>query len=180
MDQTWSAEILAHDVRRSLPFTNMSFSAVYASHLLEHLHRVEADRLLKECFRILVPGGVLRLVVPDLLTLVNEYLEWRTLREKRQIAGDRLNERLMLRPEAPTSGNPLYRAYSAATDFHSHKWMYDADSLQQHMGAAGFTKVQEMAYRQSAIDNIEAVERPERVLDGQGICVEGTRPVNAT
>jgi predicted SAM-dependent methyltransferase len=178
-DQPWSREIIPYDVRRPLPFNDATFSAVYASHLLEHLHLFEADRLLLECFRVLTPGGVLRLVVPDLLAIVSEYLEWRSRPEQRRAAGDRMNQRLMLRPGAPVSGHLLYRAYSAATDFHSHKWMYDADSLQQHMEAAGFTQVQEMGYRRSAIDGIEAVEQPERVLNGQGICVEGARPMKS-
>jgi len=62
----WSPDILFHDVRKPLPFQNESLCAIYASHLLEHLYLEEAKRLMKECFRVLQPGGILRMVVPDM------------------------------------------------------------------------------------------------------------------
>lgn len=67
-------DVLAHDLRRSIPFADASFDGVYSSHFLEHLPRRLAPRFLAECRRVLVPGGVLRLVVPDLEQLARQYL----------------------------------------------------------------------------------------------------------
>ncbi len=69
-----AADVLAVDLRRPLPFAAASFTAVYASHVLEHLVPVEADRLLREARRVLAPGGILRIVVPDLEGIARGYL----------------------------------------------------------------------------------------------------------
>src|SRR5918992_2339635 len=56
---------LALDVRRPLPFASGSVDAVFTEHLLEHLSYDDATFLLSECARVLGPGGVIRVVVPD-------------------------------------------------------------------------------------------------------------------
>ena len=70
-----SPEVLAHDVRAGLPFPEDRFLAVYASHVLEHLDPDAGLRLLRECHRVLRPGGVARIVVPDLETIAKTYLQ---------------------------------------------------------------------------------------------------------
>ncbi len=62
------------DVQRGLPFSDGSFDAVYHAHLLEHLTPEAAENMLRECFRVLRPGGVLRVVVPDLEGIAKAYL----------------------------------------------------------------------------------------------------------
>ena len=64
-----------HDLRKPLPFTDCVFDAAYSSHVLEHLTPEEGGRLLGEAHRVLRPGGVVRIVVPDLERLCSDYLE---------------------------------------------------------------------------------------------------------
>lgn len=66
--------VIEHDLRHGLPFEVDSCDAVYHSHVLEHLTRADGERLLAQCFRVLKPGGVLRVVVPDLEQIAREYL----------------------------------------------------------------------------------------------------------
>src|SRR5579875_355181 len=55
-----------YDCRRSLPFDNGSVQAIFCEHVLEHFdYSEEAPRFLRECRRVLVDGGVIRVVVPD-------------------------------------------------------------------------------------------------------------------
>ncbi len=72
-------DVLAVDLRKRLPFADATLDAVYASHVLEHLTPLEARLLLGEMRRVLRPGGVVRIVVPDLEAIVRGYL--RTLDE---------------------------------------------------------------------------------------------------
>jgi SAM-dependent methyltransferase len=66
--------VIEHDLRAPLPFPDGTFDLVYHSHTLEHLDRAEGERLLRECFRVLAPGGVVRIVVPDLEQIARAYL----------------------------------------------------------------------------------------------------------
>ncbi len=54
------------DVTRRFPFADDTFALVYSEHLLEHLTEAGAANCLREAFRVLRPGGVLRLSTPDL------------------------------------------------------------------------------------------------------------------
>ncbi len=85
--------VVRADVRRSLPFVDHSFDAVYQSHVLEHISRHEAKRLLSECCRILRDDGIIRVVVPDLEQIAKTYVEWldKVTREGGREAEDRYN-----------------------------------------------------------------------------------------
>ncbi len=67
--------VIPHDVTCGLPFADGHFDSVYHSHVLEHLHCDDGFKLLNECFRVLKPGGVARIVVPDLERIAKLYLE---------------------------------------------------------------------------------------------------------
>lgn len=58
-----------------LPMENGTVSLIYASHVLEHFGRHEYKAVLKEWFRVLEPGGVLRLSVPDFAACATIYYE---------------------------------------------------------------------------------------------------------
>lgn len=68
------ADVTRWDVRLGLPVEAARADACYASHVLEHLPRDAAVRLLAECHRALRPGGTLRLAVPDLEAIARHYL----------------------------------------------------------------------------------------------------------
>jgi len=64
-----------YDITKGLPFEDQQYDAVYHSHVLEHLDPADGDRLLADCFRVLKPGGVLRIVIPNLEQIATLYLE---------------------------------------------------------------------------------------------------------
>ena len=66
--------VIAANLGKGIPFHDGSFELVYHSHLLEHFSKSEAPVFLKECFRVLKPGGVIRIVVPDLESIARNYL----------------------------------------------------------------------------------------------------------
>jgi len=67
--------VIAHDLRRGIPLPDDSCDAVYHSHVLEHLRPKDAENFMRECFRVLKPGCVLRVAVPDLERICRAYLE---------------------------------------------------------------------------------------------------------
>lgn len=65
------------DLLGRLPLTDNSAQLVYSSHFLEHIPKPEVDSFLRECLRVLKPGGVIRLVLPDLENMARTYLQLR-------------------------------------------------------------------------------------------------------
>ncbi len=63
-----------HDLRKGIPVASATADVVYSSHVLEHLDPDHADLFLREAHRALRPGGVLRVVVPDLEQAARGYL----------------------------------------------------------------------------------------------------------
>lgn len=62
-----------------LPFRRASLQRIYMEHVLEHVSYSTAVRFLAEARRVLEPGGVIRIAVPDLEDLCRGYLldDWR-------------------------------------------------------------------------------------------------------
>lgn len=61
----------------TLPLDSDTAQLVYSSHFLEHIPRPKVDGFLRECLRVLQPGGVLRLVLPDFEEMARSYLALR-------------------------------------------------------------------------------------------------------
>lgn len=70
--------VIRHNLCVGLPFRENAVDAIYHSHVLEHLRPEQGTKLLQECFRALRPGGVLRIVVPDLEQIAQLYLNYHT------------------------------------------------------------------------------------------------------
>lgn len=69
-----SPAVLSHDLRKGIPFPDEEFDVVYHSHVLEHFNQPRAHAFLRECRRVLKPGGTLRVAVPDLERIAKTYL----------------------------------------------------------------------------------------------------------
>ncbi len=57
-----------------LPYPEQGVDFIYSEHFLEHLPKNTAVETLKECFRVLRPGGVLRISTPNLRNIALSYL----------------------------------------------------------------------------------------------------------
>jgi predicted SAM-dependent methyltransferase len=66
--------VIAHNLLKGIPFPDNSFDVVYHSHILEHFSKIDGERLLSECYRVLKQKGTLRIAVPDLKKIVEEYI----------------------------------------------------------------------------------------------------------
>lgn len=76
IDFTCTGEgVIAHDLTQGIPFPDGSFEVVYHSHVLEHFSKSGAVDFMRECYRVLQPGGIIRVAVPDLERIASEYLK---------------------------------------------------------------------------------------------------------
>ena len=55
-----------------LPIGDNTFDIVYSSHTLEHIREEHLEGVVRNVHRVLKPGGLFRVIVPDFLKSVNE------------------------------------------------------------------------------------------------------------
>lgn len=74
--QSNNKDVIQHNLNKGIPFPDNYFDAVYHSHVLEHFTKEDAEEFIKECHRVLIPGGIIRIAVPDLEQISKNYLEF--------------------------------------------------------------------------------------------------------
>lgn len=70
------AGVIAHNLLQGIPAQDGSFDAVYHSHVLEHFTKADGFNFIKECHRVLKPGGIIRIAIPDLERIAKLYLSF--------------------------------------------------------------------------------------------------------
>lgn len=139
----WPGDVRRYDVRKGLPYADHSVRYIYSSHAFEHFTRAESLAIAKDCFRVLTPGGVLRIVVPDLALIVREYEVDSTPQ-----AAEKFLSRLSLNHSLQDFLHPGS----------NHSQMFDAKSLVHLLREAGFEHVEVGSYGKSAIPEIEQLD----------------------
>jgi predicted SAM-dependent methyltransferase len=131
-----------------LPLPTGSTRFVFLSHLLEHLfYPAQSHRLLDEIHRVLMPGGVVRIVVPDIEQCLRAYADG-----DESFFRDRRHHWSWL----PEDATPLesFLAYAGAGPtpeylFEHHKFGYDFETLKRCLERAGFVRVRRCDYQSS-------------------------------
>ncbi|HWN87851.1 MAG TPA: methyltransferase domain-containing protein, partial [Chitinophagaceae bacterium] len=68
--------VIKCNLLNGINFPDNSFSVIYHSQFIEHLPKEKAIDFMKECYRVLKPGGIMRVVTPDLENIARNYLRW--------------------------------------------------------------------------------------------------------
>jgi GT2 family glycosyltransferase/ADP-heptose:LPS heptosyltransferase/Tfp pilus assembly protein PilF len=63
------------DISKPLPFEDSTYNFIFAEHVLEHIPIQKGFGFLKECFRIMRSGGVLRICVPSVEKIFRNYTD---------------------------------------------------------------------------------------------------------
>src|SRR5215216_3456181 len=74
MNECPASSIIKLDATKPFPFEPGSFAYVFSEHMIEHIPFKDGTSMLKECFRVLQPGGKIRIATPDFRFLVNLYV----------------------------------------------------------------------------------------------------------
>ena len=132
-----------HDLARSFPFHAESVDVIYSSHFFEHLFKNDAERLMRDAFAALKPGGVMRIAVPDLGHAVGLY----QIGQKQRMLED-------------------YFFVDDLTSYLArHKYKYDFELLEAALRRAGFQNVKRCAFQEGATPDISLLDnRPDETL----------------
>lgn len=146
-----------------LPEPSNRARAIYSSHMFEHLDRQQATDFLDEVKRVLAPGGILRLAVPDLSLLVDHYVADRD--------ADSFVASTHLASEHPKT--VLQKCRRLLVGERHHAWMYDGSSLVRLLESAGFVDVRVVPAAVTGIVDPGALDLRER--EHESVYVEARR-----
>ena len=147
------------DLRYGITLPADSVDRIYSEHLFEHLPRSAGEALLRECFRVLRPGGVIRTAMPDLTWIVREYLgevgDWQAKPWREQHDAD----------TACAVLNTALREWG-------HTYVYDAEDFSLRLGTAGFAGIVRCENGASEHPELQGLESRE----GSRLVIEATKP----
>jgi len=155
------ANVRYGDIIKGLPITNNSAHGVYASHILEHLSYTDFWHALANTYRILRPGGLFRLVVPDLEARARKYLSEISTGDAE--ANSRFMRASSIGAETRLRGVRMM-AQAAFGNTH-HLWMWDEPSMAAALRSTGFTNVRRCKFNDSSDKMFQLVEDHTRFRD---------------
>ena len=152
------------DVTKKIPEADSSADVIYSCHMVEHIERDEALAFFAEAQRVLKPGGIIRIAVPDIRWHVDNFLE--------DGDADRFIRRTKLTRETPKTFLAKVKLLMAGD--RSHKWMYDGSSMCKLLTKAGFIDAKELKSGETSIDNPGDLNLRERAPES--VFLEAVNP----
>jgi predicted SAM-dependent methyltransferase len=139
------------DVTRPLPFADTSFMQIFCEEVLEHIDKQKGIILVRECYRILLPGGVVRFTTPSL-----EYFASRV-----------------------ADGDDMGDAINAIFYDHGHRNIYSKLSMKRILEFAGFENISFSSYQDagSALGRYDSHADRFSHLPEISMYVEATKPL---
>ncbi|MEO1623072.1 MAG: methyltransferase domain-containing protein [Cyanobacteria bacterium J06632_3] len=153
------------DILKGLPINPGSVDYLYCSHVLEHLTIEEVRLALKNCYSHLKPGGVFRMVLPDIEIMAREYLA--------STSSSAVHDFMYLTWLGEHNGR-----LGAVGNFKQwmsrsrHLWMWDYKALAYELEQIGFQNIRRARIGDSQIEAFNEIEDPERWTHELGIQCE--------
>ena len=127
------------DLRYPLKIEDNIINGIFSEHTLEHLTYDQVQRLLMECYRILKPGGKIRIIVPDVSIFLKNYClnnsDWFSRWEKQVFLeskdASRRNRKMISK----------MTAISFVTQEYGHVSCWDFETLEIFLLNANFTDI---------------------------------------
>jgi predicted SAM-dependent methyltransferase len=152
VDQARDPEVqVVWNLCEGLPFSDESCSAIFSEHMIEHITKEDAANLLRECYRVLQPGGVLRMSTPDAELFLRSY------------AGDQkfLGHSGFSQP----IDTPVDRVNYMMREYGQHLWSYDEELLTLMLKRAGFHTVIRQCFGSSLHPRMNNIDFADRAFE---------------
>ena len=168
--------ILYGDIIRGLPVDASCAKAIYASHVLEHLAYNDCRKALANTYNILKPGGVFRLIVPDLRERTQRYFTALDNGES-AAADDFCRSTLFGVSDRPKGIAGMIRSMLGNSH---HLWMYDEGSMMRVLNDTGFVAIRRCRFGDAEDPDFKMVEDESRFFDAAcniaELALEARRP----
>lgn len=157
------------DIVKGLPLDAGSCDGLYCSHVLEHLSRDDFYKALKNSYGSLKEGGIFRLVMPDLESLIKSYMA--NKEAGNAMASDTFIRVAGVGMEKRKRG--LRAFLSASFGNSNHLWLWDKESTLSVLKEIGFGDVRACQFNDSTDEMFRFVEEKSRFEDA--VCFEMTK-----
>ena len=147
------------DATRAFPLPTASFDRVFCEHMIEHVPLAAGARMVEECYRVLRPGGRIRIATPRLEFMLE--LMAKPTEEQRRYA-DYHYAGLVEEEAVRTPARIL-------NDYHrmwGHQFVYDERTLRLLLDRAGFVDVRVEAVGKSSDPELRGIENEARMPEG--------------
>ena len=154
----------------SFPIKNNSVLFIFSEHFIEHISREKAIGFLNESYRVLKPGGKIRISTPDVEAFAREYLNHS---EYARSLMNYFNEE---------SGQHLWNYYAdivGQLHWHDmHRYLYDREILQDMLKSAGFVDIKRCMISVSEDSDLSDIEQHMlgTPVDMFTLIMEATKP----
>jgi predicted SAM-dependent methyltransferase len=171
------ATVVLLDATKPFPLDDMTFDYVFSEHQIEHIPEPAARLMVAECFRVLRPGGRVRIATPDLDAILS--LHEGELDEPARHYVDWVMARF--RPDI-RSGNRRTHVINHMFMDHGHRFIYDQETLVAMLTDAGFADPARFPPGESVDEELRVLEThgraigDERVNSFETMVVEAVRP----
>lgn len=167
------------DATKRFPFEDASLHYIFSEHVIEHLSYDEGKTMIAEAYRVLVPGGKMRVSTPDMMQFIALFEEDPSDEAKAYIDGKRAWHEW---PKAPKAATIILNLQMSSW---GHKFMYDFETLAAALTEAGFRNPQSFEENVSNDEHLANLEERDtgvnvRWSDYETMSVEVEKPVPTT
>lgn len=161
----WENHDAEINITNPLPFSDGCASFIFAEHVIEHVTHRQAWLFLAECWRVLAPGGVVRIAIPDISRMSSHMTQEYADAVKSGGHGD----------------GSFGSAIKAAVFEHGHQAAWDENLLASFLEAIGFKPLYTRSCGESDYPELRNIEGHGKVV-GDEIArvetsiVEGVKP----
>jgi SAM-dependent methyltransferase len=143
---------------KSFPFKNNSVACIYGSHVFEHMSIYITQCIFEECYRVLLNGGIMRLILPDVEKSIKEYIKGNKdfnlfkRRIQRAKKRDGLKEYTLfdcLREDFLSKSSQS----SLGQNSLAHQNAWDFETISKDLSLAGFSHVEKTHFQKSRTDD---------------------------
>jgi predicted SAM-dependent methyltransferase len=167
------------DVCQPFPFSDNSIDYIFHEHVMEHLNYHDGQFMLRECYRILKPGGRIRIATPDLEYFVGLYGEQTSENQKRFLNEYvRFNSDVWSADLKHVRGNHAVFVMNHNFRAWGHQFIYDYRTMASALEAVGLVDTERQLPQESKDSNFRGLEfRKEIVGIFDALIVEAVKPV---
>lgn len=136
---------LLHDLTSGIPAADDSAEVIYSEHVFEHFSLEAGTALLAEALRVLRPGGVLRIAMPDLAHVIERYQNgWR--------------DQPWLQEPGFAYIDTACRMLNVGLREWGHTYVYDEEDICLRLHQAGFTSIRRCGLGESEHAELRGLE----------------------